>query len=62
MIEDEAKTVLEQARRLKNSAQQLIAESEEKLTVAEKLIQLSRATISHTAAQLKELRQAMNKN
>jgi hypothetical protein len=60
MIEDETEAFLEEVQCLKNSTRQLIAKSQKKLTEAEKLIELSRAAIFHSTAQLNRLRQTSN--
>jgi hypothetical protein len=63
MTGNDTEAFLEEVQRSKNSARQLIAQSKEKLTEAEKLIELSRAAILHSTALLNRLRQDnSNKN
>ena len=63
MTGNDTEAFLEEVQRSKNSARQLIAQSKEKLTEAEKLIELSRAAILHSTTLLNRLRQDnSNKN
>ena len=63
MTGNDTEAFLEEVQRSKNSARQLITQSKEKLTEAEKLIELSRAAILHSTALLNRLRQDnSNKN